>query len=507
VSWDEALAQAAHLLSLAGEKQPASICALMSPGAATEEYYLAQRLVRALGSSHIDHRLREQDFSDDQSRPASPEFAMKIADMETADAVLLVACNPRHEAPILGHRLRKAWLKGAVISCINPLDWEFVFDTRNKLIAAPQFLVQELACVALAVASASGQELPATLRNLPGRATPEARHVAMASSLLSARNGLVMLGQFGMSHHDAAALRQLSEWIATASNCALNVLPHGANPVGAWLAGAVPHRTPAGSSKQSGLDKNGMMKAAGSTWLLWDFEPEYDVENPAAVMAALKSAAGVIAVTAFASAGIKAVANVILPLAPIAESEGSLFNLNGDSIAFSPAGNVSGEARPGWKILRRLGDELGLEGFGQASLIDLQTEMHAAFKSAEGISRDEKEHLWPGLSPDRIQPGAGLYRVGEVPMYSVDALCRRTPALQQTVHAQNQFVGLNPEDAAGLGLADGALARIGQGECSVDLAVRVSDAVPRGAAWVRSATCASRELGSASGPVSVGVAK
>jgi NADH dehydrogenase/NADH:ubiquinone oxidoreductase subunit G len=105
---------------------------------------------------------------------------MKIADMEAADAVLLVACNPRHEAPILGHRLRKAWLKGAVISCINPLDWEFVFDTRNKLIAAPQFLVQELACVALAVASASGQELPAALRNLPAQATPEARHVAMA---------------------------------------------------------------------------------------------------------------------------------------------------------------------------------------------------------------------------------------------------------------------------------------------------------------------------------------
>jgi NADH-quinone oxidoreductase subunit G len=329
----------------------------------------------------------------------------------------------------------------------------------------------------------------------------------MASSLLSARNGLVMLGQFGMSHHDAAALRQLSGWIATASSCALNVLPHGANPVGAWLAGAVPHRTPAGSSRQRGLDKNGMSKTPGGTWLLWDFEPDYDVENPVAFMAALKSAAGVIAVTSFASAGIKAVANVIFPLAPIAESEGSLFNLNGDSIGYSPAGRVAGEARPGWKILRRLGDGLGLEGFGQTSLVDLQTEMHAVFKSAEVIGRVEVEHTWTGVSPYRTQPDAGLYRVGEVPMYSADALCRRTPALQQTVHAQNEFVGLNPEDAVGLGLADGALARVGQGEASVDLAVRVSDAVPRGAAWLRSATCASRELGSASGPVSVGVAK
>jgi NADH-quinone oxidoreductase subunit G len=250
-----------------------------------------------------------------------------------------------------------------------------------------------------------------------------------------------------------------------------------------------------------------MMKAPGSTWLLWDFEPEYDVENPAALMAALKSAAGVIAVTAFASAGIKAVANVILPLAPIAESEGSLFNLNGECTGFSPAGKVAGEARPGWKILRRLGDELGLEGFGQVSLIDLQTEMYAVFKSAEGISRAGKEHTWPGLLSERVQPAASFYRVGEVPMYSVDALCRRTTALQQTVHAQNQFVGLNPDDAAGLGLADGALARVGQGEASADFAVMVSAAVPRGAAWLRSATCATRELGSASGPVSIEVAK
>jgi len=507
VSWDEAIKVAVRILSSASESQRGSICALMSPGAATEEYYLAQRLVRGLGSSHIDHRLREQDFSDDQSRPASPEFAMKIADMEKADAVLLLGCNPRHEAPILGHRLRKAWLKGAVISSINPLDWEFVFGTSNKVITAPQFLVQELACVAMAMATASGKELPTVMRNLPRSTALAARHEAIAASLMSAQNGLLLLGQFAMSHHDAAALRQLSEWIAAASNCALNLLPHGANPVGAWLAGAVPHRTPAGSLKQAGLDKNGMLKTAGSTWLLWDFEPEYDVDNPAAVMAAMNSAAAVIAVTAFASDGMKAVANVIFPLAPIAESEGSLFNLNGDSIEFAPAGKVSGEARPGWKILRRLGDELGLEGFGQVSLNDLQTEMYAVFKSAAGSKQGEQGPSWPGLAAARNEPDASFYRVGEVPMYSVDALCRRTTALQQTVQAQNQFVGLNPDDAKRLGLVDGGLARVGQGKASVDLEVHVSAAVPTGAAWLRSATCATRELGSATGPVSVEVPK
>jgi NADH-quinone oxidoreductase subunit G len=507
VSWDEAIKTAAQLLIAASESHPGSICALMSSGAATEDYYLAQKLVRGLGSSNIDHRLREQDFSDDQSRPAAPEFAMKIAEMETADAVLLVACNPRHEAPILGHRLRKAWRKGAVISAINPLDWEFVFGTKHKLIAAPQFLVQELACVAMALASASGKELPVELRNLPDRTAVSDRHAAIASSLLSAENGLVLLGQFGMSHHDAAALRQLSEWIATASGCALNLLPHGANPVGAWLAGAVPHRTPAGPVKQPGLDRNGMLQAKGTTWLLWDFEPEFDVDNPAAMMAALKSASSVIAVTSFASDDIRAVAHVIFPLAPIAESEGCLFNLDGDSIGFTPAGKRSGDARPGWKILRRLGDELGLEGFGQVSLNELQAEMHAVFKSVAGMAQAGLKHPWPGTLSTQAVPHANFYRVGEVPIYSADALCRRTGALQQTVLAQSEFVGLNPNDAQRLGLAEGQVARAAQGDFSVDLEVRVSAAVPSGAAWLRSAISATRVLGSATGPVSIEAAK
>ena len=44
---------------------------LLSPSATAEEYFLAQRLARQLGCSNIDHRLREQDFSDDLARPAT----------------------------------------------------------------------------------------------------------------------------------------------------------------------------------------------------------------------------------------------------------------------------------------------------------------------------------------------------------------------------------------------------------------------------------------------------
>ena len=88
-------------------------------------------------------------------------------------------------------------------------------------------------------------------------------------------------------------------------------------------------------------------------------------------------------------------------------------------------------------------------------------------------------------------------------MYSVDALCRRSEPLQQTVHAQSLFVGLCPADAANLGLANGDAASVEQESAAVELPVRVSREVPEGAAWVRSGTCATRTLGDAIGPVKV----
>jgi len=99
-----------------------------------------------------------------------------------------------------------------------------------------------------------------------------------------------------------------------------------------------------------------------------------------------------------------------------------------------------------------------------------------------------------------------LYRIGEIPMYSIDAICRRSLPLQETAQAQNLFLGLNPEDAARLGLGDGEKARVRQGEHDAEFEVSISDSVPAGGAWLRSAICATRELGSSVAPIIVEVA-
>lgn len=499
VSWEQALQKATEILS---QQQQAPLAALLSPSAATEEHFLAQRLIRGLGSNRIDHRLRERDFSDDAQRSITPSFDMKIMELENAQSVLLLGCNIRHEAPILGHRLRKAWQKGAAISVINPLDWEYVFGIKQSIIVAPQSMLAELIGVALAVSKIRNIEIPAPWAELfdDKEATPA--QTALAEQLIEVERSVLLLGQFAMAHHQASALRQLATWIAQSSDSALNLLPHGSNSNGAWLAGAVPQRGPGGRHSGSSDSLAEFSQESGQRWLLWNIEPEYDCDHPAATMQALRSAQGVVAVTAFVSDGLREVADVLLPYAPLAESEGSMINLDGDSYQFTVAGRASGEVRPGWKILRQLGGQLQLDGFGQVSLGELQAEMNSQIQD----DNQDKVNAGSGFVPAVTTAAGSLYRVGEVPMFSVDPLCRRSDALQETSHADSQFVGLHPKDAERLGLIDGGRARVRQDEHFIETEVRVSDKVPAGAAWLRSATCLTREMGNAVGPISVEVA-
>jgi NADH-quinone oxidoreductase subunit G len=499
VSWSEATETVAAILADSIEANgPEQTGVLISPSATAEEYYLAQRLARRLGCSNIDHRLREQDFSDDFSRPATPAFEMKIANIEHSDAVLLVGSNPREEAPIIGHRNRKAWKGGAKVAAINPLDWDFNFKTSLDSIIAPQQMVAEVVALAAAVEKMTATAAPGYLRDALSGAEITEKHDALANRLVAAGNGLVLLGQFSMSHPDAAWLRSLAAYIAAATGSALNILTHGGNSSGAWLAGAVPHRGPGGVETPAGMNVAQMLENPRSCYLLWGIEPDFDIDNPARAMSALSSADKVISVASHASQTLRDVSDVLLPLAPIAESEGSLINLDGTAMNVKAAGKALGEAKPGWKILRRLGSEMGLEGFQQIDVGEVSAELQAESGNA-GVTPAE-----PDLAQTTYE--SSLYRIGEIPMYSVDAVCRRSLPLQETAQARNIFLGLNAQDAARLGLGDGARARVRQNEHDLELDVIISDSVPAGGAWIRSATGAASEFGSAVAPVTVEVA-
>jgi len=291
----------------------------------------------------------------------------------------------------------------------------------------------------------------------------------------------------------------LSAWIAGTTACALNVLPHGGNPRGAWRAGAVPHRGPGGQALDGGLNAAEMLAQPLDAYLLWDFEPDYDVDNPGRAMQTLAEAQAVVAVAAFATDSLKTVADVLLPLAPAAESEGSRVNFDGCVQASAPVGKPSGDARSGWKILRRLGGELGLEGFDQTGLDEIRADLAAAVEAAGAVDTRVSQ-----LPP--VGDAAGFYRIGEVAVYSVDSLCRRSAPLQETALAAPTHVWLNPTDAERLGAGEGDRLKLKQGEGSAEAQLRLDNRVPAGGVWLHSATCTARTLGPAVAPLELEIA-
>ena len=81
--WEEALDHAAVALrAVVEEHGGAGLGALGSSSATLEELYLLQKLARGLGSSNVDHRLRQGDFSDQDAFPPVPGLGMPLADVE-----------------------------------------------------------------------------------------------------------------------------------------------------------------------------------------------------------------------------------------------------------------------------------------------------------------------------------------------------------------------------------------------------------------------------------------
>jgi NADH-quinone oxidoreductase subunit G len=136
--WVESEWEPALMLAAEGLKERAgSLGVLASPSSTTEELYLAARLARGLGSSNIDHRLRQRDFRDQAADPVFPALGLRIAEVDGLNALLVIGSNLRREAPILAHRVRKAALRGAKVTMLNPARFSYLFPLAGYLSCAP----------------------------------------------------------------------------------------------------------------------------------------------------------------------------------------------------------------------------------------------------------------------------------------------------------------------------------------------------------------------------------
>jgi NADH-quinone oxidoreductase subunit G len=117
---------------------------------------------------------------------------------------------------------------------------------------------------------------------------------------------------------------------------------------------------------------------------------------------------------------------VLLPISTFAETSGTYVNLEGLWQSFAGAARAPGEARPGWKVLRVLGNLAGVENFDYQSSEEVREEMRAL---CGGVIA---ESYRGSHEPRGGKPGAGDSRVIDVPMYAIDAVLRRAPSLQRS---------------------------------------------------------------------------
>jgi NADH-quinone oxidoreductase subunit G len=494
--WSAALAAAAAGLRAAcGDQGGSQLGVLATATATAEELFLLQKLARGLGCTNLDHRLRQGDFSAQAAEPRYPWLGLPVAELERVDAALVIGSNLRQELPLLNHRLRKAALAGGRVSFLNPVAYDCNYPVARQLVAGPAAMLAELAAVAAAVAAKAGQAAPAGL--LPDGVTPGAAHDALAAELVAGERGSVLLGALAQAHPAYGRLVALARFVADASGARLGFLAAAGNSVGAALAGVLPHRGPGGvDASECGLDARAMLEQPRRGYLLFGLEPELDCWDPATAAAAFTAADCVVALSAYASPDLLEHADVLLPIAGFAETSGTMINVAGDWQSWEGAVAPPGEARPGWKVLRVLGNELDLDGFEQRDSLALLAELRAACADLAPDNRAAAEATPAALTEN------GLMRVGEVPIYAGDALVRRAGALQATPDHVAAGVRLAPAVAASLGLEDGSNVSVAQGDLRVTLPLRVDANIADGAAWIPAGVPGSSR-GPACGPVTI----
>ncbi|MEI8298572.1 MAG: NADH-quinone oxidoreductase subunit NuoG [Pseudomonadota bacterium] len=434
-SWEVALEAAALALKdgVAGFGAD-RIGVLSLPSATSEEAYLLARLARGLGISNLDHRLRQLDTRDQGADAVLPGLGLPLAALETLDGVLVVGADLRQEAPVFAHRLRKAAVaNNAQISFVNPAEFDYLFPVAAYRTVPVAAMVAELAGIGRAVAEAAGQPLPALLASA---AAPADGQRAAARALASGTRRLVLLGGLAERHPAYADLRSVAAAVATLAGATLGYLPGGANAAGASLAGLLPHRQAGGrAATRTGLAAGAMLAAGLDAYVLFGgVETALDTAFGEAAEAALAKARFVLALTPFAPASVRRHAHIVLPIGTFAETSGSFVNLEGRWQSFTAVARPVGESRPGWKVLRVLGNLLDLAGFDYESSEDVRQEFVAALGALAGQGADTAYRgSWQVQGP---VPG----QLTSLPIYQTDPIVRRAPALQQTRTASRPAV-------------------------------------------------------------------
>jgi len=424
VDWQTALEYVANGLKQIGQDHgPASLGALVSPHSTLEELYLAGLLMRRLGSDNIDHRLRQAQF------PAAQGvrwLGTTLASLSSLQSALVIGSNLRKDHPLMALRLRQAVRTGGKLMSINsvrqlPMADAWAIPVSRSITAEPAQWQAALMEVAAALAQAQGLALPAGMVAGPVGETAQ----AMAQALMSGQHKAILLGNAAAHHAQASNLLAVAGWMAEHTGASVGYLVEAANTVGAQWVGAQP--------QSGGLHAGQMLAGSLKAALLLGTEPVFDSAAGAAARQGLAQAQMVVSLNAF-KANMD-LADVLLPIAPFTETPGTFVNAEGRVQSFHAVVKPLGQARPAWKVLRVLGQMLGLAGFEAESASEVLSQAIGA-ASAEGARFVPADVLSNAASFDAALASAPVGEPVTAAIYQLDGTVRRAPSLQLTADAR-----------------------------------------------------------------------
>jgi len=368
-SWDEAFAA----IAAAAKGANGSVAAVAGDQLDCETMFATRELVHALGGTLLEGR--QGGLSYDTSSLSAANFNTGIANLETADVILLVGTNLRWEAPLINTRVQKAVRKkGAKVFAIGPevdLTYKTIWlgNDAGLLAKLPKEAAEAL----------KGAQRPAMILGGGALAVEGAHGAALA---LADTLGLIKDGWNGFNVVHLAAARMGALMLGFATRGGINELA-AAEPRLLFLMGA-------------------------------------DDVDPARFANSFKVYVG-----HHGDKGAHA-ADVVLPGAAYTEKGGTYVNTEGrvqrsDKAVFAP-----GDAREDWTILRALSDVLGtplpFDTFEQ-----LRAAMAASVPAlgVEGLA----DYGWSAPKLGGKPKGEFAYPIKD--FYLTNAICRASPTMQR----------------------------------------------------------------------------
>ena len=413
----------ATISSLIQSNKTDNIAALISPSVSLNEQFIFSNYLSQLGIRNIDHRINQVDFSGDTLDPLFPHLNIELNTIEEMETIFVIGSDLRRETPLISHWVKKAADKGASIHFMDIALREYHFPISDYIITDTQSLVENIGLVAKAASTIAQLDVPQHIQEqLDNLSEPNATHKQIAQSLFTKTNTLLLNGLVSRSHSDFSLIRSYINILASLTNSNLGELTSGANSVGAYITGCIPHRNLLGQSSQAGLNALEIASKNHDLIILYGLEIDDCLYNQM-LAEALKGSKKVVVFNSFMESVINDHADIVIPINTIYESKGSFINLTGQVQNFNQELLLPNDYYSNEALLTDLVNERDLD---IPSFNDFMKGLESFIDQSIANRNYIKEFPVKTSNPSPIDI------TNTFNMYSIDAILRRSKPLQQT---------------------------------------------------------------------------